>query len=163
MSLTDNSPNGAPAEPDLKGLSRAFVLKVMAKCAEDHDKFHCRDVGIGGSSNNDNHCPNAELCTIENCNESEFIEDEDELIEAWAFVHSPGGSYHHRVTVEMVSIHEVIDLKKYSDWTDPASPDHVYFGAEHTIEMCYTNGTQHEWRALYGVREETDLISIWMD
>lgn len=150
-------------EPDLYGLSKQFVLKVMAKCAEDHDKFHCRDHGIGGTHNGNNHCENAVLCTLENCNESEWIEDEDELIEAWAFVHSPGGSYHHPVSLEMIELIEVIPLTKYPDWTPPDSPDHAYFGSTHTIEMSYTKGTRHEWRALYGVNEETDHISIWMD
>jgi len=153
MTMTDK-----PVEPDLKGLSRQFVLKVMMKCAEEHDMMHCRDLGIGGTQNGNNHCDNAILCTIENCNESEWYEDEDELMEAWAFVHSPGGSYHHRITVEMVQLLEVIDLRQYTDYTDEK-----YFGATHTIEMTYTEGTQHDWHALYGVNEEEDLISIWMD
>jgi hypothetical protein len=149
--LTDTK----PVEPDLKGLSREFVLKVMMKCAADHDGMHCHSGHRKGGAGP---CENAIQCTIENCNEVEYIEDEDELIEAWAFVHNPGGGWHHKITTEMVSIVEVIDLSKYADYTTEK-----YYGSTHTIEMNYCNGTKHEWRALYGVNEEEAAIDCWMD
>jgi hypothetical protein len=120
-------------------LSKQFIMEVMKRCWQDHDGSHCHA-----------HCSEAIECTPETCP----VEIEDDEDWDWEREHF-GSRHHHEWGPENVSL---IDIKYLGEATGST------YDCSHTVELCYTTGSKcHKWHALYGVNEETGLISIWMN
>jgi len=135
-----------PDEIDTKGLSKAFVLKVMVAAIEDHKRQHVAPT-----------YPGAIECTLETCPPRWFDEESGETPqEAFEWDHEYGGRHHIDLGPENAVL---IEVKGPMDPNDPNN-----YGCSHYVEVWYTHGTQlREWHAGYGVNEETDKINVWCD